>query len=73
MILQKQDVDIAVANVALSNIKDGIKLVKRGNAHYQKELLEKLEKKKDKDGVTSNIQGTQIRLWEKFKRNNKGN
>lgn len=55
MMLQKQDVDIAVTNAALSNLKDRIKLAKKGNTHYQSELLAKLEKKKDKDGITKEV------------------
>lgn len=75
MMLQKKDIDIAVTNVALSNLKDIIKLAKKGNPDYQNDLLAKLEKKKDKDGITQGdcLQRTQVRLWKKVKGNIKGN
>lgn len=55
LILQKEDLDIACIQPALQNLQDKIKHVKKGNAHYQTELKEKLELKKNEDGVAVEV------------------
>lgn len=55
MVLQKKDIDIAAVNPALDGLKDKIKLAKKGKTHYQSEFVQKIEKKKDKEGKTSKI------------------
>ena len=49
LILQKQDIDIAAINPALTDLKDKIKQAKKGKAFYQREFNEKLNIKKGKD------------------------
>ena len=51
LILQKQDLDIACVHPALTSLQDKIKHAKKATTHYQTELKEKLEMKKNDDGV----------------------
>ena len=48
LILQKQDIDIAAINPALSDLKDKIKQAKKGKAFYQREFTNKISIRKDK-------------------------
>lgn len=48
LILQKQGIDIAVINPALSDLKEKIKLAKKGKAFYQREFSDKISIEKDK-------------------------
>ena len=48
LLLQKRDLDIACLQPALKTLKEKIKKAKLGTAHYQSELMDKLDKTKDK-------------------------
>lgn len=52
MVLQKTDLDIACVYPALDSLKKKVSNAKKGKMHFQTDLKEKLEKKKDDDGRT---------------------
>ena len=50
LLLQKQDVDVAAVNPAVADLLSKIATAEKGSGFFQRELKEKLEQKKDKDG-----------------------
>ena len=67
LVLQKQDIDIAAINPALTDLKDKIKQAKKGKAFYQREFNEKLSVKKGKDEKVKEVlfKGQKIELGDK--------
>ena len=50
LLLQKRDIDVAAVHPALKDLENKIATAEKGSGLYQKELKERLEQKKSKDG-----------------------
>ena len=46
LLLQKQDIDVAAVNPALTDLLNKIATAEKGSAFFQRELKEKLEQKR---------------------------
>lgn len=73
-VLQKQDLDISCVYPALSDLRDKLKLARKGTTHHQSGLKDSLKRTKDTDGhcCEDNIQRKELRFWDKPQQSLKG-